>query len=101
MKPLRPGRAALVLVAALVACATQDQARTGITSQQAPGVCLRGGVPCATNDDCCSRRCENATCRADPLASPESIRSRSLDDVPGDPTSGLGTPGGHEGVGPR
>lgn len=95
MKSIRWCRGALVLAAALVACATQDQ-QTGVMSQQATSACLRGGVPCTASDVCCSRRCEGAVCQAHPLETPESIESRSPDDLPSEPTSGLGTPDGQE-----
>jgi hypothetical protein len=83
--------AVLGLVIGVAACATQP-ARPGVTSQQAPNQCLREGTPCASGFDCCSGRCESTTGLA-PIVSPEDIHSRSLDDLPVEPPSGLGTPG--------
>ena len=95
MKPFRLGRSVLVLAGALVACATQSESQTGVTNQQPASACLRGGVPCTKSEDCCSHRCAIAVCQA-PLVTPETIKSLSPDDLPTEPASGLGTPGGQE-----
>lgn len=96
MKSRRSGLAALLLLAGLAACVTETRTGTGVMSEQAPGACLRSGVPCRSNGECCSSRCDGA-CRADPLASPLSIESRAIDDLPTDTTSGLGTPSAQRG----
>ncbi len=86
--------AAIMLAAGLFACATQNPGAPGVMSQQATGSCLRTGTPCNSSGECCSLRCGPTAVCFDPLATPESIRSSSPDDVPDEPISGLATPGG-------
>ncbi len=94
MKSLPIVSAVIMLAAGLFACATQSPGAPGVMSQQATGSCLRTGTPCISSGECCSLRCGATAVCFDPLATRESIRSSSPDDLPDEPISGLATPGG-------
>jgi hypothetical protein len=73
--PMKQLVSAVVVAAALVACAGSNP--TGVTNEQAPGAseCLGRGAKCFTSNDCCSEFCANGFCAQKQPQRLESSRS--------------------------